>query len=290
MWFLMWFLHFLASIPAVIWSGIIASGLTLGGVLLSNRNSMNGLMTKLSHDADEKSKERKATLRREVYLEAVEQLAKTIGFISGITQIDYTKETPDSVLPSLNASFSKIQIVASQDTMKLSSELMIVVTEVYLRALLNASPIHRLNSNIEILNSMYNQHHSERVRISGEIARLIESAQDDEKKYEALSQNLEFNNKQCKMYGDERDVLYEKRNRMHMEFSKIITNEIKKIATLQIPLISSIRTELELETDTQGQLDQLDAHFRRMDANLDFFMGELRNSNKETRPENLSAD
>ena len=57
-------LSFLSSIPAVVWSGLIASFLTLGGVLISNRSNTNRLLLQLQHDATEKTKERTAALRR----------------------------------------------------------------------------------------------------------------------------------------------------------------------------------------------------------------------------------
>lgn len=73
---------FLKSVPDVIWSGLLASFLTLGGVLLSNRGYTQRLRLQLDHDAAEKTKERTAILRRETYLRAAEELVRVNAYLA----------------------------------------------------------------------------------------------------------------------------------------------------------------------------------------------------------------
>ena len=56
----------IATVPAVVWSGVIAAVLTLSGVFSSNWSNTYHLKLQLEHDSNEKAKERKATLRRDV--------------------------------------------------------------------------------------------------------------------------------------------------------------------------------------------------------------------------------
>ena len=74
-------IYFVQTIPDVIWSGLIASVLTLGGVLISNRSNSSRLKLQLRHDAEQKTTERTASLRRDVYLEAAEQLTKANAYL-----------------------------------------------------------------------------------------------------------------------------------------------------------------------------------------------------------------
>src|SRR5262245_53109824 len=69
-------LDLLKFIPDVVWSGIIASLLTLSGVLISNKSNTARLRMQLNHDAEQKERDRKATIRREVYIRAAEELVK----------------------------------------------------------------------------------------------------------------------------------------------------------------------------------------------------------------------
>jgi transcriptional regulator of NAD metabolism len=61
------------GIPLALWVAIgavvFAPIISLAGVILSNRNVRKNLKIQLDHDAEERDRERKMTLRREVYLE-----------------------------------------------------------------------------------------------------------------------------------------------------------------------------------------------------------------------------
>ena len=61
---------FIESVPDVVWAAVIASIITLSGVIAANISNTNRLKLQLGHDSREKEKDRKMTLRREVYLQA----------------------------------------------------------------------------------------------------------------------------------------------------------------------------------------------------------------------------
>src|SRR4051794_30236818 len=79
------------SVPDVIWSALIASLLTLSGVLVSNWSNTNRLKLQLQHDAHEKSKERVSTLRRDVYLRVAEELVRANAHLGSLPQLDLVK-------------------------------------------------------------------------------------------------------------------------------------------------------------------------------------------------------
>ncbi|RZK99799.1 MAG: hypothetical protein EOP36_18115, partial [Rubrivivax sp.] len=77
-----------ASIPAVVWSGVIgatiAAGISYFGVRSANKGSLQRLREQHDydreqaneqrhHDARQKEEDRKAAIRREVYVKAVEE-------------------------------------------------------------------------------------------------------------------------------------------------------------------------------------------------------------------------
>lgn len=69
--------NYFKGVPDVIWSGVIGALVALAGVMLSNKGNSKRLNSQLQHDATEKTKERINTLRREVYLQAVECIEAT---------------------------------------------------------------------------------------------------------------------------------------------------------------------------------------------------------------------
>lgn len=81
----------LRSIPDVVWSGVIASTVTLTGVVVLDRSNTARLKIQLQHDAQENAKEHTATLRREVYLSAAEELTRANSYLGGLSQTDLSK-------------------------------------------------------------------------------------------------------------------------------------------------------------------------------------------------------
>jgi len=112
---------FLKSIPDVIWSGLIASMLTLGGVLISNGSNTNRLKLQLQHDANEKTKERTATLRREVYLRAAEELVKANAHLATLPQLDLSKTNLGDGLQGFFSATARLQLIAEPKTALLVS-------------------------------------------------------------------------------------------------------------------------------------------------------------------------
>src|SRR5262245_49382082 len=107
---------FLSSIPDVVWSGVIASILTLSGVLVSNWSNTKRLLVQLKHDADENQKERVAGLRREVYLTAAEELTKASTYLGSLPQADLAKVNAAEGLQGFFVAATKLQLVAEPTT------------------------------------------------------------------------------------------------------------------------------------------------------------------------------
>lgn len=117
------FLDALHKIPDVVWSGLIASALTLigtlGAVIATNRGSNKRLSMQLAHDRSEKFAERTASIRKEVYLNAAADLNKANNTLSQIPSIEASKIS--SKFSGLFRSLARIQIVGNQETVTHSS-------------------------------------------------------------------------------------------------------------------------------------------------------------------------
>ena len=68
---------FLDAVPAVVWSGlgaaVITATITFTGLFITNKQSARNIDKQLKNSSDEKEKDRKAELRREIYLSAAEE-------------------------------------------------------------------------------------------------------------------------------------------------------------------------------------------------------------------------
>ena len=124
---------FLKSVPDVVWSGVLASVITLSGVFLTNRSHTKRLRIQLQADAVEKDKERVSNMRREVYLKAAEELTRAMNYLTSLPQRDFTALNTNEELKEFFASSSKLQLVSEPQTALLANKLMALYSDVLLR-------------------------------------------------------------------------------------------------------------------------------------------------------------
>ena len=117
-------LSLLKSIPDTVWAALTASALTLGGVFLSNRSSTKRLKLQLEHDAQEKEKDRKNDLRKNVYLKAAEEIVNANQHLATLSQVDLIEVNIGDGLKSLSIAASQVGLIASPETSKSVNDLL----------------------------------------------------------------------------------------------------------------------------------------------------------------------
>lgn len=266
---------FITSIPDVIWSGVIASVLTLSGVLISNWSNSNRHKAQLKHDSDEKAKERKANLRREVYLLAAEELVKANNHLGKLPQLDITKSNPADGLQGFFAAAAKLQLVSEPKTSLLVSELVTTYGELVLKAISKTLPIQELRVDIAIRDDHYNRAQAEVSRILATMTQFNESAQTDAIAFAALQRSFEFHQGQATIIASEREGLWKQQNSLHITFVKELLTEMKVIGEQQVPVMVEIRRELDLAGDADEFLQQMNNQWKRISSQLDAVLYEL---------------
>ena len=124
---------FIKWVPIAVWSAIIASLLTLFGVLLTNYGNNRRLIRQLSHDAVQRDRERAMEMRRQVYLDAAEAVTANHMVLMNLPNL----EIPDSELgeqfSKSAATISKVNVVGSSDTVRAVSEFSLCLAGKYLQ-------------------------------------------------------------------------------------------------------------------------------------------------------------
>jgi hypothetical protein len=266
---------FLKSIPDVIWSGVIASVLTLSGVLISNRSNTNRLKLQLQHDALEKAKERTAALRREVYLRAVEELVKVNAHLAGLPQIDLTKTNLGDGLQGFFSAAARLQLVAEPKTALLANQLVAEYGELVFKLMTHLVPVGRAKSDIQIADDLYSKAQAEVNRILSEMTRLNESGRPDASTFEALNRSLRFQQDQTAKYAETRNDAWKTFNQHSITFQKYLLSQLRDIGSKQIPVMIEIRRDLgltgdlaEIESNMKQQWSRMEAHFDALIAAL----------------------
>lgn len=265
----------LRSVPDVIWSAVIASCLTLGGVLVSNRSNTKRLEVQLHHDATEKQKERTAALRREVYLRTVEELTVANSHLASLPNADPTKANLADGLQGFLSSAAKLQLVAEPQTALLANQLVASYTELLLKLMIRVAPLHRAKLDINISDDLYNKAQAEVNRVLSEMTKYNESAQSSHEVFEALQQSFENHQKFASKHAEDRGKAWEHFNQLNIEFSRMLIADMQTLGQEQIPVMVEIRRDLGLTTDLNAFSDQMQANWKHMSGQMDALLKAL---------------
>lgn len=269
------FLKFLAAIPNVIWSGVIASVLTLSGVLISNWSNSSRLRMQLKHDSAEKAKERTATLRRDVYLQAAEELTKANSHLASLPQSDLTKTNAVNGLQGFFAAAAKLQLVAEPKTALLVNQLVATYGELLLKLLARLLPLQKAKNDISINDDFYNKAQAEVTRVLAEMAKFNEAAQVNNNVFSALQRSFEGYQAQSKLYADARSAAWTEFNQLNIQFCRELLVDLRQIGEQQIPVMIEIRRDLGLTAELSAFREQMDAQWSKMSIQIDEILNSL---------------
>ena len=110
-----------ANIPSALWTAAIAfvatlnaGGMSLAGVVLTNRDARKRLAKQLEHDSTERTREREMALRRDVYLEAAANIARVSHIMGRLANVG--DETAAQELGDTFAALARVQLTGSNET------------------------------------------------------------------------------------------------------------------------------------------------------------------------------
>lgn len=263
------FVALLKSIPDVVWSGLIASVLTLSGVLLSNRSNTLRLKMQLNHDATEKAKERIAVLRRETYLRAAEELVKINAYLASLPQVDLTKVNAGEGMQGFFVAAARLQLIAEPATSLLVNKLSARYSELAFTVMGKLLPVAKAKADINIADELYQKAQAEVSRLLSEISKQNESGRPDVNVYQALRSAFDFHQAQSQQYAGEHSEAWKQFNALSFDFQRCLLQEIKEIGGEQIPVMVEIRRDLGLT----GDLVEIEAfmkdQWKKMESRLD---------------------
>jgi hypothetical protein len=240
--------------------------------MLSNRSNTKRLKIQLKHDSQEKSKERQANLRHEVYLQAAEETAKVGSYLGTIPQLDPEKINLADGLNGFLYIAAKLQLIASAETADLVGELTMRYAEVFFKLVAKAQPMHDIKIDIDICSDFYERNSAEVKRILASMTQYNESRTNDPLAYATLQRSFDNFQKRASEYADERGNNWNKYNLLNKQYVVTLSNEMKDINELQIRVTAAIRKELELETNTEEMIAKHEKNRAKMQNKLDSFL------------------
>lgn len=270
----------LDQIPQTLWPAIfgavgaifgsIFGSLTgLGGVLVSNRDNTKRLRTQLEHDGEQKAKERTATLRREVYMKAAEEMTKATHHVTNLPMVDTTKTSLADGMQDFFRAAAKVQLVCESNTAIVVSQLVATYGEVIVRLAPLVKPIYESKIDISIFDDLYKNAQAEVTRVLGEQRKLIESAKIDDDVFTALQRSFEAFQAHSKEFADARSEAWEKLSEQQVPFYKQLLVEMRAIAPLQISVLVEMRRDLGLTSDLDAYRKEMERQWESAEKNME---------------------
>lgn len=263
-------------VPDVIWSAVVASGITFLGVMLSNKSNTGRLVLQLEHDAREKSKDKINNLRREVYLKAIEDIEATNIHIGTLANRDLANSNMTAEIHAIGSSIAKLRLVAEPETARLAGELSAAMGALFLQLLPRLMPVLDARSDIEINDSAYISSSAEASRILREMHKFNEEGRQDANIFQTLQKSHEFFCDQAQKYANARAVAYDVRDVKMHEFNAMLLPDMKEISKLQLKVMVAIRNDLGIVSDVADLQRQLERHWAVMEAGFGDAMRDMK--------------
>jgi hypothetical protein len=145
-------LALLGKIPVTFWGVVAGSFFTLIGITLTNRANDRRLQAQLSHEREPRKQERELSLRKAVYLAAVEAIVTERRALERLAEIDIPihkllksyNETPPSI--------RKLPVIAGEKTVKAVVHFTSELDAAYLQVLAKRIPFEAQRNQCTFLN------------------------------------------------------------------------------------------------------------------------------------------
>lgn len=265
----------LASVPDVIWSGVIGAALALSGVILSNRSNTVRLQLQLRHDATEKAKERTAILRREVYLRVVEELVKANLHLTNLPNLDPTKVNISEGVQGFFSAAARLQLIAEPTTVLLVNKLVGEYGEFLIDLLAQVQPAHAAKADVGLADHHYAAAQAEVTRALREMARLNESGKPDPAVFAALRTTFDFQQGQSAKFAEARDAAWARFNAANISFQRAVLTKLRDLAPRQVPVMVELRRDLGLDGGLDGLEAQMVQQMQRMEERFNTLIDKL---------------
>lgn len=264
---------FIESIPPAFYGVLIGSLLTIIGVSLTNISNTKRLRIQHEHEVAIRNKERDLNMRREVYMDAMEAISAGITAISRFSELSETPEALMQSYSSLSSKLGKVTIVGQNQTIEALANFQLEVNGAFLRMSAkrdkfdaNLRQSKTLEAEIEVLKENLNY-------LTKQLTQAKVNQQQD------LVQRFQS---EVNVLQDELVDLQIKEEEIGNQLMRTVTNlvqtsmaEVSGLNKLLVPLISLMRTELELPFNSEHFAQILQKGNDELEAYMASFFNEI---------------
>lgn len=265
-------IEFLKQIPDVIWAAAFASLITFIGVILTNRNSRNQVSEQLEHDAMQRNREREMKLRQDIYIRASEAIARSQNILNRLADLNLSEQEISAEFAVDGAALAKAQVVCTNETVQTISSFQQELASAYLELILKRANLINQKNSIDLLSGFVDKSQTEQDRLLALMKQLNLEGNADQRIWDVVNKNFEFEQVQHAKYSQERRELWNKQNKEHISFAELCFQRFVEVSKLVPPTIFAMRKELELPIDREAYLAGFNQNLDRSIKTLQSFL------------------
>lgn len=199
--------------------------------------------------------EREKTLKKEVYMEAVEAITLSQNMLASLSNLNIKDDQLTSAFSANAGKIAKVQLVGGQDTVKAVTQFMGEVASNFLDLILDRSLLLQRQGQIESLQSVRNQHQGEVERYVQVMKALNLEGVVNQGTWEYIDQSFKFECEQRDKLDHEIEELWKVQNQEHLGFMRRVMDTFYEVSEKLPDAVLAVRGELDLEIDEEHYRD-----------------------------------
>lgn len=248
------------NLPTVIWSGVIAGLITLGGVIFSNLTSIWIQHRQFKNDRTARQDERIFAARERCYVEYIQHANDAAARLGLVADETFDTQEYSNAISNVLSSLQKIQIVGSSGTAAIASRLIRETTDLSLQSQLKSLPVRSSRLDRSLALEEFNSEIQLGKQIVEEIKLRTLNNNLDRRTDMLLNSRYREHESNWVRANEERKGFDQRVIQSLNEFNEYVLLESLRLAPLQIEMFSSIRTELGLTPELAERLAEFEIH------------------------------
>jgi hypothetical protein len=264
------------KIPATFWGVVIGAFFSLGGILLTNRAHDRRQRSQLAFDRELRNRDREFSLRRDVYLEASEAISAGLIAVGRFGNLEIPNDKVTEGYTDKAPSIAKVHVIAREQTARVVMELVGELSATYMRLFAKRAPLIVQKQQLDLLNERVQRYSRERDRTLEQMKQHNLDGAQDQRRWGVLQSNFDFEQHRVTEAAEQSAVLARNLFPKQMTYAEECIAETAKLGRLSVPVLVSIRSELELPINEVEYRTVIEDAMKKQEAALKEFVQAVR--------------
>jgi len=281
-------LALIGKIPATFWGVVIGSLFTLSGVVLANRANDRRLREQLTHDREMRNRDRELSLRKDVYLSAAEAVSTGITAIGRFANLEIPYNKLMGAYIEKSSAIAKVHVIANERTSEALTNFLNELDAAFLSLIAKRAPLVTQRDQILFLEKLIDRSSGEQDRMLELMKQFNLDGSTDKRRWEVINEGFEFEQKRGTETSEKQAMLSTDLSVKMLQFAKECVDEANKLTRLTVPVITSVRAELEMPIDERAYAKVIEEGIKKREAIIEAFMEDIRSLS--TAQQGVAAD